>query len=99
MSLFRTINLVEGIWWIAVGAGFALSLIRRHRRGAKLIAACNFTAFGFSDFVEMGTGAWWRPWWLLVWKGACVIIMLVQCAAYARARRRMRGPGRGDPAE
>lgn len=98
MSLFRTINLVEGVFWIAVGAGFGLSVIDRRRRSAKLIAALNFAAFGVSDFIEMGTGAWWRPWWLLVWKGACVIIMLAQFVAYIRRQRRGRDLTEGDRA-
>jgi hypothetical protein len=38
--------------------------------------ACVLVAFGFSDVVEIQTGAWWRPWWLLVWKGACLLAML-----------------------
>ena len=32
----------------------------------------SFFAFGISDFVEIHTGAWYRPWWLLAWKATCV---------------------------
>ena len=83
----RTGNLIEGILWIVIAGGFLLALIRPAQRPAKLIAAANFIAFGLSDFVEMHTGAWWRPWWLLVWKGICVIAMLGLLIAYLRRRR------------
>jgi len=83
----RTFNLIEGIFWIAVAGGFLLALIKPTQRRAKLIAAANFIAFGLSDFVEMHTGAWWRPWWLLVWKGICFAVMLALLIAYLRRRR------------
>ena len=83
----RTSNLIEGILWIIIGVCFLIPLLRPAQRRAKLIAAANFIAFGLSDFVEMHTGAWWRPWWLLVWKGICVIAMLGLLIAYLRRRR------------
>lgn len=96
--MHHTANLVEGILWLVVASGFLVSLVRRDQRLAKLIAACNFAAFGLSDFVEMGTGAWWRPWWLLVWKGLCVTLMLLQFVAYVR-RSRTQDRAKGNQAE
>jgi len=92
-----TINLYEGILWLTVGAGFVISLVKRDQRVAKLVAACTFVAFGSSDFVEMATGAWWRPWWLFVWKAACVIMMVGLLVAYLRRQRRARQEAKGDP--
>ena len=40
--------------------------------GSPGTAAATLTLFGLSDIVEIQTGAWWQPWWLLVWKGACI---------------------------
>jgi len=31
--------------------------------------------FGVSDIIEVSTGAFWRPWWLLALKGTCLIGM------------------------
>ena len=90
-NLIRYGNLIEGIFWIAIGVCFALALLRPNRRGAKLVAAINFAVFGCSDFVEYQTGAWWRPWWLMLWKGACVCIMVLQLIAYIRARHASAG--------
>jgi hypothetical protein len=41
------------------------------RQRAFLVLA--FVLFGISDLIEIRTGAWWRPTWLLVWKGICLI--------------------------
>ena len=85
-DLLRYGNLIEGILWIAIGLCFTVALLRPKRRRAKLIAAANFIVFGCSDFVEYQTGAWWRPWWLMLWKGTCVCIMAMQIIAHIRGK-------------
>ncbi|NLW84806.1 MAG: hypothetical protein GXY41_10465 [Phycisphaerae bacterium] len=68
-------NLVEGAFWIGLGAWVLLT--RRMVRGRRQVAlAVLLMAFGVSDFVEMRTGAWWTPWWLLVWKIVCVGVFI-----------------------
>jgi hypothetical protein len=42
--------------------------------------------FGLSDFVEMQTGAWYRPWWLCLWKTATVIALLALFVLFRRRR-------------
>ena len=57
-------NLVEGVFWIGLGAWVLLT--RRMVRGRRQVALAIFLiAFGVSDFVEMRTGARWTPWWWL----------------------------------
>lgn len=80
-------NYFEGVLWLVVAAGLAVALIRPTYRDLKAIAAVNFAAFGISDFVEAQTGAWWRPWWLLVWKFACGAVMLALLVIYLRRKR------------
>ena len=46
------------------------------RRLQLLTAAVTFLAFAGSELVEMKTGAWWRPVWLMLWKGACISILV-----------------------
>ena len=60
-----------------------------------MIAAVTFCAFGVSDIVEVETGAWWRPWWLLVWKGLCIVVLLVLLWQHYRAGKRTKEPGSG----
>ena len=80
-------NLIEGIFWIVIGACFAIALLWPKRRAAKGLAAITFVAFGCSDFVECYTGAWWRPWWLLAWKATCICIMVLQLVAHIRHKK------------
>jgi len=51
----------------------------RIRTWPLLAGAVVFVLFGISDLVETQTGAWWKPWWLLVWKVLCVHAMLTLC--------------------
>ena len=85
-NLIRYGNLIEGFFWIAIGVCFIASLLKPARRRFKIIAAANFIVFGCSDFVEFHTGAWWQPTWLLLWKGLCVAVMLLQFVFYLRAK-------------
>jgi len=48
------------------------------------MAAVAFLAFAGTDLVEMQTGAWWRPWWLLVWKAACVGVLVTLAIQHYR---------------
>ena len=82
---FRYSNYIEGVVWFAVG-GLAFKAARD--RGAGHFAPwflVTFLAFGLSDWLESITGAWWRPWWLFVWKAAGVIIVLALTIAAKRS--------------
>jgi hypothetical protein len=77
-------NLIEAGLWLTIGAGFALSALAPARRGSKMLAALAFALFGLTDVVEHRTGAWWRPWWLLVLKAGCIVALLVLLIHYRR---------------
>jgi hypothetical protein len=81
-----TFNTVEAIVWFAIAIGLAwrsLSAAGR-TKNIGITAAVAFAAFGVSDLVEIQTGAWYRPAWLLAWKVACIVILV---ACYFRMRR------------
>jgi hypothetical protein len=101
--MFETFNSIEAALWILIGVafavvGFATGLGVWHKgdeKGASTrkqtwIAAITFIVFGLSDIVEIRTGAWWRPWWLLVWKALCVITLLVLLLMYRHGRKNNR---------
>lgn len=76
---YQISNYIEAGLWISMGIGcLLLALVGRGRpiRLLPLVAAVVLIAFGGSDIVEAHTGAWWDPWWLLVWKGVCVAMLL-----------------------
>lgn len=85
---FRYANYAEAALWVVIAVIVAtLSLRRRRLNRTSVLLAVALLAFGASDIVEARTGAWWRPWWLLVWKGACLLCFLAVLVAHLRARR------------
>jgi hypothetical protein len=95
--LFRQANYVEAGLWLTIGV---ISLAVAGRRAGRVRRRClrlaaTMLAVGPSDLVEAHTGAWWTPWWLLVWKGLCLLVLLALFAEYVwrqwaenRARRK-----------
>jgi len=86
-ATFVYANYVEAARW--AGMGVVVWLKRRDRLGLAIAAA--LLAFGLSDIVETRTGAWYRPWWLLVLKLACVMTIAGSLVALLR-RSRNQGP-------
>ena len=74
MNLHRDGNLIEAVVWFVFALVLFIYAFRRQRRlrSTFWFLAVIIVAFGFSDLVEARTGAWWKPWWLLVWKASCV---------------------------
>jgi hypothetical protein len=89
MGLHEWFNLGEGILWVAIGGALLISIAfyRNHLR-LRFVAALSFVLFGVSDFVEMQTGSWWEPTWLLVLKAVCVSSLAVCCLVYFAHKRR-----------
>jgi hypothetical protein len=83
------INLAEGILWLGFAIGFGLSVYRPGLRTRKIIAAVTFLWFGFSDFAEMNLSGD-LPWWLLLWKGSCLLVLLILLIDHAYRLRHRR---------
>jgi hypothetical protein len=82
-------NFAEATLWIVISIVLFVKRLKSEPAEAKLqlIAAIAFLLFGFSDLVETQTGAWWRPWWLFVWKACCVIVLVGTLVAHLRAKK------------
>ncbi|MGF1635075.1 MAG: hypothetical protein ACFCVE_14580 [Phycisphaerae bacterium] len=90
-QLFVLANQVEAVLWVMLAFVAAVVGVRRPMlRSTLLPMALVLLAFGISDLVETRTGAWYRPWWLLVWKGACVGGLLGLVWRLLRLRRTAR---------
>lgn len=87
-AIYQKGNYIEAGIWIAIALGFGVRIIRPSgtERYQALIAFLTFFVFGLSDIIEVQTGAWWRPWWLLVWKSLCVFSMAALLINYLRSR-------------
>lgn len=86
---FVLVNRIEAGFWIVLGIGFAAGVLRTRDVSRRLcaIASVTLVIFGLSDVAETQTGAWWHPWWLLAWKGLCVLALAALVALFVRLRR------------
>jgi hypothetical protein len=89
MDIEKSGNLIEAGLWIVIAAVVAFKAWREHAllRRIFVILAVAFFAFGLSDAVESHTGAWWRPWWLLLWKTVCVLAFILCFWKYYSLRK------------
>lgn len=89
MDLERDGNLIEaGVWFVLAVALFVHALRGENRiRPTLFTIVVTLVAFGGSDLVEARTGAWWRPWWLFLWKAACVVVLLLGFLRYFRFQK------------
>ncbi|HEU5116177.1 MAG TPA: hypothetical protein VFT74_05815 [Isosphaeraceae bacterium] len=91
-------NVIEAVLW----TGFALLTASFGHRlkgltlRLRIAFALAFLAFGLSDALETRTGAWWRPFSLLVFKGLC-LTALVLCSAWVWKNRRVGAAQRNPP--
>jgi len=87
---FQISNYIEAGLWTSMGIGFAIAALRQTALARKRcwIAAVTFVLFGISDLVESQTGAWYRPIWLLIWKGICVLVFACLMFLHFRDQRR-----------
>lgn len=72
-------NYIESVLWFVISAILTTQTLRKsNSRYFKLlvVSSLTFFLFGISDVIEANTGAWWRPWWLLLLKIICVISLL-----------------------
>ncbi len=96
-DFFRVGNYAEAGLWVFVAAVFGMFALKRSGsiRHRCTLATTVFFLFGMSDVVEVQTGAWWRPWWLLAWKAACVLMMVWLLVAHLRWQRKAKEHGDG----
>lgn len=85
---FRTFNFVEGIYWLFLGI-FVITLSKVISYKYKKLALFTFLIlilFSFTDFIEIKTGAYWTPWWLLAWNIICIAGLSLSLVWYIRLR-------------
>ena len=87
----ETFNLYEAILWFVIAAVlFTFAIFDKSKRLYKMnliVSALLFFAFGISDLIEMQTGAWWKPFSLLLLKGACIVGFLLCFIKYRQLKK------------
>ena len=86
---FQISNYIEAALWSCIGICFAIAAFRQSGAARRRcwIAAITFILFGISDLVESTTGAWYRPLWLLIWKGLCLLVFAWLLMKYLQERK------------
>ncbi len=89
MDLERDGNWIEAGVWFLIAAILFVHALRGPAAFRKTLLGLAVTVlfFGGSDLVEAQTGAWWKPWWLLVWKAVCVLLLLLGFIRYFRIKK------------
>ena len=82
--VFIYANYVEACLWVGLG----LLALLKCQRPSGVILGVALMAFGVSDVVEVQTGAWYRSWWMLAWKVACLGLMVASGARLIHLRAR-----------
>ena len=87
LGFFEAANYVEAAVWVGMAGWCAFRGVRA-RIGRMGVLAAALVMFGLSDVVEVRTGAWYRPWWLLVWKGVCLVTIVAVLVGIRRGGKR-----------
>ena len=89
MSFVDAFNLFEVYLWSIMGIGFLIAAaVKPENQWSADAAGIMLILFGVSDWIELSTGAWWKPWWLFVWKAICVLsLVILGVAAYQRQKK------------
>ena len=89
MDIERDGNIIEAGVWCLLAIVLIIHAIRSDKRfrPTLLLLAITMVVFGGSDLVESRTGAWWKPWWLFVWKAICVVTLLFGFFRYYRLQK------------
>lgn len=90
-DLTRTGNMAEAALWGLVSLYFFVRWCRARDDLQPVFRglAIAFLVFGVSDLIEARTGAWWRPVWLLLLKGGCLIFLIAGFRKYSRIKKQM----------
>ena len=89
MDLERDGNLIEAGVWFVLSLALLVYTFRSEKRFRPFLFVLVFTLaiFGASDLVEARAGAWWKPWWLFVWKAVCIVVLFFGFVHYYRIQK------------
>lgn len=81
-------NYCEAVFWVVVSLVVLIAAVESSRQVKKtaFIAVPILFLFGVTDIIEVYTGTWWKPFWLLLWKGLCIAILVICVFCYWRQK-------------
>lgn len=86
MTASEIYNWVEIFLWSIMGVGFLTYAIVKRSKADWFIwlLAPAFLLFALSDYIEIQTGAWWKPIWLLLLKVTCTAVFIMAAIRHYR---------------
>ncbi|QDV50889.1 hypothetical protein Enr17x_29340 [Gimesia fumaroli] len=87
----ESFNYIEIVLWSLFG--FVMLLKSRDSNPNQIhifyLSSIAFFIFAMSDYIEIQTGAWWKPWWLFAMKASCVITFLFCIFKYFKTKSKV----------
>ena len=85
-------NSCEAVLWIGFGCALFIATAKSALKQLNVlyVAAITFVVFGVSDIIEIYTGAWWQPLWLLIMKVSCIVSFILCFISYKQNTRNKR---------
>ena len=101
MGFVFAFNAFETVLWTVIGLVLLGRSSQADSRIRTVVAGITFLLFAISEVIEMQTGAWWRPIWLLLLKAVCIVTLVCIAVIHFRAvkasKERNRAPGNDPP--
>jgi len=87
--MHATFNYCEAVFWAIVALVIFIASRRAAPNARRIahVAVPVLILFGVSDIVEVYTRTWWRPIWLLLWKGLCIAVLVACFVCYLRTTK------------
>lgn len=79
MPFLKIFNIIEIFLWSGMGILFLIYAVRKASRFKAHGIATGITLliFGITDIIEIFTGCWWEPWWLLALNMFCLFSLTI----------------------
>jgi hypothetical protein len=78
MEPTQIFNLTEVVFWMGLACIVAFWALNEKKQLRLVLGILpTLLLFGCSDLFEIMSGAWWRPWWLFLWKVSCFAGILI----------------------
>jgi len=79
MDFVDIFNIIEMFFWLVSGTLLIIYSLKKTSRRKIHAAAAGITliVFGITDIMEIFTGCWWEPWWLLGLNALCIFNLII----------------------
>jgi len=92
MDMVKAYNIFEGFLWIGFSLVFFIPAFKRSEKHRLfcLLGGLGFISSSLSDFYEAHSGAWWEPWWLVLWKASFAPLIIFMYLWYRKINPKRR---------